>query len=145
MGQCASADRLPRTQPAASGTHQRVLRHSVAANATYPSCGGKAQVDGLICLTLPGGQPATGPQVLARQLSYNMYGQVSQVVDKTDSTTMRTTACWELGVAEAGCAGRPTRGRTGRSTDANRVQPLAALDMEFPASIRRNATPRVLR
>jgi RHS repeat-associated protein len=79
----------------------RTVYYTAAANATYPTCGAKPQLDGVVCLTLTGGQPGSGPEVPSRQTNYNIYGQVRTVAEKSSTATLRTTTVTYDGAGRA--------------------------------------------
>jgi RHS repeat-associated protein len=68
-----------------------ITYYTAAANATYPTCGGKPAWDGLVCRTGPGGQPATGPELLYTVTTYNLYGQPRTVAESTSTGEQRRT------------------------------------------------------
>ncbi|MEV8514762.1 DNRLRE domain-containing protein [Dactylosporangium sp. NPDC051484] len=63
--------------------------YSAGANATFPTCGGKPEWDGLVCRTGVGGQPATGPELPSTVTTYNVYGQPRTTVESTSAGEQR--------------------------------------------------------
>ncbi|GAA4720052.1 DNRLRE domain-containing protein [Phytohabitans rumicis] len=68
-----------------------VVYYTTAANATYPECGNHAEWAGSLCRAHPGGQPGSGPELLATVTTYDMYGQPRVQTEKTSAGVQRTT------------------------------------------------------
>jgi RHS repeat-associated protein len=80
---------------------RKTVYYTAAANATYPTCGGRAEWHGLACRTFPGGQAATGPELAYALTTYDLYGQIRRTEETTSAGILRTT------VVDRDGAGRP--------------------------------------
>ncbi|WP_433531533.1 RHS repeat-associated core domain-containing protein [Micromonospora sp. CA-263727] len=92
----ASGAVVATTAPGGGGTEttpstQVVVYYTGTPNSAFPECGSRLEWAGLVCRTHAGGQAATGPQVPARVLTYDMFGLLRTAVEKTTTGVLRTT------------------------------------------------------
>lgn len=100
-------------QPSATGTNHvgttRTIFYTAGANSADAACGNTTTAKafaGLVCRTLNGAAPSSGPAIPdSRTTGYNMWGSPTTVVETSGSAT-RTTATTYDG------AGRPKLGKT---------------------------------
>jgi RHS repeat-associated protein len=69
---------------------RKTVYYTTAANATYPECGNRAEWATLVCRTHPGGQPASGPELLVTVTTYDIYAQPRVQTEKNTAGTQRT-------------------------------------------------------
>ncbi|MBB4760790.1 RHS repeat-associated core domain-containing protein [Amorphoplanes digitatis] len=70
---------------------RRIVYYTDAANTTHPECGGRLEWAGLVCLTRSGGAADTGPELLTKVVTYDVYGQLRTTVEKNSGGTRRTS------------------------------------------------------
>lgn len=83
------------TTPAGGGTDNTpstrvTIYYTNAANTAYPECGGRPEWEGLTCRVQAGGAAESGPQLLNKIFTYDMYGQSRTAVEKNNGGTCRT-------------------------------------------------------
>jgi YD repeat-containing protein len=118
--------------------------YGAGANSSYPQCGARPEWEGLTCLTGPGGQPATGPELPTTTTTYDMFGQPATITESTSAGTLRTTTivydpagrAWTTAVSAPGL-GTPLETRrnvydqtTGQLTRTQTIGPGGAVSAE---------------
>jgi RHS repeat-associated protein len=91
-----SGELASETKPGGVGTANTpsttyTVYYTIAANSTYPACGGHAEWANLVCRTYPGGQSASGPEVPATVTTYNLYNDPVSVTESNTAGVLRTT------------------------------------------------------
>ena len=97
------------TQPGGVGTTNtpqtmKTIYYRAGTGSGYADCDSHPEWDGLVCRTQVGGQAATGPEVLVKLYSYDMFNQQASLIEKTDITgsggTVQRTATTTYDSAE---------------------------------------------
>ena len=107
-----SADTTPATR--------RMVYYTTAANSSHAECGGRPEWAGMVCRVQSGGAADSGPELLAKAFTYDMYGQVRTTAEKNSGGTRRTiTVAYDA-------AGRPVEQSTsapglGKALDKTRT------------------------
>jgi RHS repeat-associated protein len=65
--------------------------YTAGPNSIDTRCGGRPEWEDRVCLTGPGGQPDSGPQIPVAITAYTLSGDPSTVTESTSAGTLRTT------------------------------------------------------
>jgi RHS repeat-associated protein len=69
---------------------RKTIYYSATPNAVYPECGNRAEWADLVCRTHPGGQAATGPELVATVTTYDLFGLPRVTTEKNSAGIQRT-------------------------------------------------------
>ncbi|XVU27913.1 phospholipase A2 [Actinoplanes sp. CA-054009] len=70
---------------------RKMTYYRAGTGSEHAECDKRPEWTGLLCVEEPAGQPASGPELPATLLTYNIYGQPLTAVERISTGTLRTT------------------------------------------------------